>query len=105
MVFDLGITGLGILVAVALAFGLAAQLLASSGHRWMWALAAAGWFVGGLIASEVIWGRLTVEEIQPIVDGLAFDESLLGGIVGGLGTILGARLLLRGPTAGTAIRV
>ena len=27
---------------------------------------------------------MTVDEIQPIIDGLAFDESLLGGLVVGV---------------------
>jgi hypothetical protein len=98
MVLDLGLTGLGILVAISIAFGLAAQLFASAGNRWMWLIAAAGWFVGGLVASEVIWGTLTVDDIQPIVDGLAFDESLLGGLIGGLAAVVVARLLMRGGT-------
>jgi hypothetical protein len=92
MQFDLGIYGLGILVVISLAFGLAAQLLVSGGNRWMWLIAAVGWFVGGLIASEVIWGKMTVDEIQPIIDGLALDESLLGGLIVGVVTVVVTRL-------------
>lgn len=54
------------------------------------------WFIGGFIASEVIWGTLTVDEIQPIIDGLAFNEALLGGLIGGLGTWLVTRFLTHG---------
>jgi hypothetical protein len=90
--FDLGLTGLGILLVISAAFGLAAQLVVSGGNRWMWLIAAAGWFAGGLIASEVIWGNMTVDEIQPIIDGLALDESLLGGLIVGVLVVIATRL-------------
>jgi hypothetical protein len=90
--FDLGFTGFGILVAISVGFGIAAQLVVSAGNRWMWLIAATGWFFGGLIASEVIWGAMTVDEIQPIIDGLALDESLLGGLIGGIAVVIVARL-------------
>jgi hypothetical protein len=84
MHLDLGLVGLGILVVISLGFGLVAQLvLGKATTRWLWLIAAAGWFLGGLFASEVVWGTLTEDEIQPIIDGLAFDESLLGGLIGG----------------------
>jgi hypothetical protein len=71
-----------------LAFGAIAQLVAArSASRWMWLVAAAGWFVGGLVASEVLFGTSTENEIQPIIDGLAFDEALLGGLVVGLAVV------------------
>jgi hypothetical protein len=92
MQFDLGIYGLGILIVISLAFGLAAQLLVSGGNRWMWLIGAAGWFVGGLFASEAIWGKMTVDEIQPIIDGLALDESLLGGLIVGVVVVIVTRL-------------
>ncbi|TAJ99320.1 MAG: hypothetical protein EPO36_12415 [Chloroflexota bacterium] len=94
MQFDLGIGGFGILVAISLLFGLAAQLVVSGGSRWMWLIAAAGWFVGGIIASEVIWGKMTEGELQPIIDGLALDESLLGGLVVGVLAVLVARFTI-----------
>lgn len=85
MQFDLGIQGLGILVVISLAFGVAAQLLLGrSTTRWLWLVGAVGWFVGGLYMSEVMFAGATKDEIQPIIDGLAFDESLLGGLVVGL---------------------
>jgi len=85
--FDLGLSGLGILIVVSAVFGGVVHFL-GVGRPWGGIVAAAGWFVGGLIASEVVWGEMTVEEIQPIVDGLAFDESLLGGLLGGVPTAL-----------------
>ncbi len=84
MQFDLGSTGLGLLVVISLGFGAVAQVFARSRTHWMWLIAAIGWFIGGLFASEVVWGAMTVDEIQPIIDGLAFDESLLGGLVIGV---------------------
>ena len=92
MQFDLGLTGFGILLVISVVFGLAAQLVVSGGNRWMWLIAAGGWFVGGLIASEVIWGDMTAGEIQPIIDGLALDESLLGGLIVGVLVVIATRL-------------
>ncbi len=83
MQFDLGLQGLGILAACALIFGVVIQLIARSVTRWMWLIAALGWFVGGLFVSEVMFATATESELQPIIDGLAFDESMLGGVIGG----------------------
>jgi hypothetical protein len=96
MQFDLGITGLGLLVIISLGFGVIAQFVGRAGTRWLWLIAATGWFVGGLVASEVIWGKMTEGEIQPIIDGLALDESLLGGLIGGLIAVVVTRYLTGG---------
>ena len=96
MHFDMGLTGLGILLACSLGFGVVAQLIAGGGTRWMWLLGAVGWFVGGFFASEVVWGTATEEELQPLIDGLLFDESLLGGLIGGLATAIVVWLATRG---------
>ncbi|HSK51415.1 MAG TPA: hypothetical protein VLA44_01570 [Clostridia bacterium] len=93
MDFDIGIQGFGILLVISLIFGLVAQLVGRNWTRWLWLAAAAGWFAGGLFASEVLWGDMTEAEIQPIIDGLAFDESLLGGLIGGLLVVLAAWLV------------
>lgn len=85
MTYDLGSTGLQILLAYAFGFGAIAQLIVGSDRtRWLWLFGAAGWFVGGLFASEVLFAKATVDEIQPIIDGLAYDEALLGGLLGGV---------------------
>lgn len=92
MQFDLGIAGLGLLITLSAGFGLVAHLVRTSSTSWLGPLAAIGWFVGGLFASEVLFARATVDEIQPIVDGLAFDESLLGGLLAGGLVVIIARL-------------
>lgn len=86
MHFDLGLQGLGILLAISLGCGVVAQLVFyRSATRWIGLLTAIGAFVVGLFMSEVVMGTMTVDDIQPIIDGLAFDEALLGGIfLGGL---------------------
>lgn len=85
MTFPIGPGGLALLALISLAFGLGAQLLLGRGHtRWMWLIGAVAWFAGGLFASEVVWGSLTEDDIQPIIDGLAFDEALLGGLIAGV---------------------
>jgi hypothetical protein len=96
MEFDLGFAGLGLLALISLGFGVVAQFVMGSGTRWMWLIAAAGWLVGGLFASEVVWGNMTAGEIQPIIDGLAFDESLLGGLIGGIATVVITRIVMGG---------
>lgn len=89
MQFDLGLQGLGILVAVSFVFGVLAQLLLGRGTtRWMWLIGAVAWFIGGFVASEVVWGDATEQELQPIIDGLALDESLLGGLVVGVPVVV-----------------
>ena len=89
MQFEIGLTGLGLLAIISVGFGLVAQFVFGRGStRWMWLVGAVAWFAGGLFASEVLWGTLTEDDIQPIIDGLAFDESLLGGLVVGLAAVL-----------------
>jgi hypothetical protein len=93
MQLEIGVAGLGLLAAIAVAFGLIAQLVLGLRVPWLWLAGAVAWFVGGFVASEVIWGTLTAGEIQPIIDGLALDESLLGGIVAGVPAVLVTKLL------------
>ena len=97
MQFDLGLQGLGLLIVISLGFGVVAQVVAGrrAGTHWLWLIAATGWFIGGMLASEVVWGGAAAEELQPIIDGLALDESLLGGLVVGL-SVVAIRLLLTG---------
>ena len=92
MRFDLGIAGLGLLITFAAGFGLVAHLVRTRSTPWLGPVAAIGWFVGGLIASEVVFARSTIDEIQPIIDGLAFDEALLGGLLAGGLVVIIARL-------------
>jgi hypothetical protein len=85
MHFDLGSIGLGILLAISLIFGLVAQLAVGTGRtRRMWLIGATAWFVGGMYFSEVLFAWATIDDIQPIIDGLAFDEALLGGLLVGV---------------------
>lgn len=89
MNFEIGLAGLGLLIVLSLGFGVIAQLVAGRATtRWLWLIGAVAWFIGGLFASEVVWGTLTVDDIQPIIDGLAFDESLLGGLVLGVAAVV-----------------
>jgi hypothetical protein len=93
MQYDLGLQGLGILVAISLGFGLVAQVAGRAESRWLWLIAAVGWFVGGMYLSEVMFATATEDEIQPIIDGLAFDEALLGGLLVGIPTAIAARYI------------
>ena len=89
MQWDLGLKGLGLLILMSLGFGLIAQLVVGKATtRRLWIIATAGYFVGGLFASEVWFGWATEEELQPNIDGLSFDEVLLIGLVAGIVTVL-----------------
>ena len=63
--------------------------------RWLWLIAAAGYFVGGLFISEAWFGWATQEELQPNIDGLSFDEVLLIGLVPGIVAVLVTRQVTR----------
>jgi hypothetical protein len=96
MRWDLGLQGLGLLIAMSLGFGVIAQLVVGKATtRWLWLIAAAGYFVGGLFVSEGRFGWATQEELQPNFDGLSFDEVLLLGLVPGIVTVLVTRYLTR----------
>lgn len=89
MRWGLGLQGLGLLIAMSLGLGIIAQLVAGRAMtRWLWLLAAAGYFLGGLFTSEVWFGWATQEELQPNIDGLSFDEVQLFGLVSGIVTVL-----------------
>jgi hypothetical protein len=96
MTYNLEGVGLTILVGFSFGFGAIAQLiLGKRATGWLWLIGAAGWLIGGIVASEVIVGTMTVEEIQPIIGGLAFDEALLGGLIGGLIAVVATWFLVR----------
>ncbi|HEY4632733.1 MAG TPA: hypothetical protein VIH00_02355 [Candidatus Limnocylindrales bacterium] len=88
MSFDMGPTGIGWLIVISLLFGVITQVVLGAGTRWMWLIGAGAWLIGGLFFSEVVFGTFTEDEIQPIIDGLALDESLLGGLLVGVPTVL-----------------
>jgi hypothetical protein len=79
--FDMGLWGLTLLAGMALGFGVLAQLVGRSATRWIGLIAGVGFFAGGILFSEVVFAG---EDVQPIIDGLSFDEALLGGIVVGV---------------------
>ncbi len=89
MHYDLGDIGFQILLAYSFGFGAIAQLIAGTKRtHWLWLAGAIGWFFGGLVMSEAVFGTMTIDEIQPIIDGLAYDEALLGGLLVGVVTVL-----------------
>ena len=106
MQWDLGLTGLGVLALMSLVFGLIAhvllRVLGQSVTRWLWAIASASYFIGGLFISEVMFGWATVEELQPNIDGLSFDEVLLIGLVPGIVAVVVTWFLTRKRETGAA---
>ena len=98
MQYDFGSTAQVIVVLFSVGFGAVAQLIA--GHRathWLWLAGALGWLVGAVVMSEVVFATATIDQIHPIIDGLAFDEALLGGLVGGLLAVFTTLALTRHP--------
>ena len=96
MTYDMGLYGLGVLVAMSIGFGaLAAVVTWRSASHWVGPIGAAAFFLGGLFMSEVWFGSATEAELQPNIDGLSFDEALLGGLILGLVATIVAWLLTR----------
>jgi hypothetical protein len=96
MTWDLGLWGLAYLLAMSLAFGLVAHLIAGRvTTRWLWLIATAAFFVCGLLISEVLFGWATEEDLQPNIDGLSRDEVLLGLIPGIVAVLLARHWGLR----------
>lgn len=103
MEWDLGLWGLGVLALMSLAFGAFTQLVFwGMAPRWLWLAAAAGSFVVGLVVSEVWFGWATEEELQPNIDGLSFDEVLLGFLIGGLVVLIARGVVWRNHRRATA---
>lgn len=104
MEYDLGLQALAILTGLSLGFGVIAHVIFGRDTRWMWLIGAIAFFVGGIVASEVIFSWATAAELQPQIDGLSLDEALLGGLVVGVPVVLLAwwvnrRRHTHGPTA------
>ena len=104
MQYDLGLQALAILGGLSLVFGVIAHLVFGRQTPWMWLIGTISYFLGGLLASEVVFASATVEELQPQIDGLSFDEALLGGLVVGIPIVLvdwylNRRREVHGPTA------
>ena len=97
MQWDLGPGGLGLLLTMALAFGLLAQVVAGrwAGTRLLWLVAGTTYAAAGLLISEWWFGWATEEDLQPNVDGLSFDEVLLIGLVPGVLSVLVTRRVMR----------
>jgi hypothetical protein len=96
--WDLGMQGLALLAVMSLIFGVFTQLVFwGRGVWWAGLVAAAVSFVAGLFISEVWFGWATVEELQPNIDGLSFDEVLIGFLLGGV-IVLVLRYLTRDRT-------
>jgi Na+/proline symporter len=83
MQWDLGLQGIGLLVVMSLAFGAFTQVMFWNRATW-WAglIGAAAFFAVGLLISEVWFGWATEAELQPNIDGLSFDEVLIGYAIG-----------------------
>jgi hypothetical protein len=96
--WDLGLQGLAVLAVMSLAFGAFTQVVFLGRGVWWVGLAAAVLsFLAGLFISEVWFGWATAEELQPNIDGLSFDEVLIGYLIGGV-IVLVVRYLTRDRT-------
>jgi hypothetical protein len=96
MHWDLGLNGLLYLAAMAIVFGLIAQLLAwRAAPKWLWALVSGVYFGVGLLVSEFWFGWATEADLQPNIDGLSRDEVLLIGLVPVAVAVVVARWMAR----------
>ncbi len=87
---DLGLQGWALLIIPALVFGAIAQAVFwKLGPRWLWLVGAVAWVAGGFVASEVVFGAETTEEnLQPLINGLLWDEASLTGLLVGLAAVM-----------------
>ncbi len=93
--WDLGVQGVGLLLVMAVVFGLAVQLVwGRAGWPWLWPAAAVAGFGSGILISEVWFGWATEEELQPNIDGVSYDETLLALLLTAL-AVLVVRLVRR----------
>src|SRR5687767_3954363 len=93
MQWDLGLRGLGLLALMSLGFGVVAQLIGGRAiTRWLWLIATAAYFLAGLLISEVWFGWATEKELQPNIDGLSFDEVLIGLVPGILAVLVAKKV-------------
>ena len=88
MQLDLGIVGLGLLTLISLAYGILVQIAGKPGTDVDWLVAGTGWFVGALVASELVG----VGAGARLVDGLAIDAVIVGGGIVGVPLTLVLRL-------------
>jgi uncharacterized membrane protein YeaQ/YmgE (transglycosylase-associated protein family) len=91
----LGLAGWIILVAGALMFGVAAQLVGEARSTYEWIVDAIAAGIGALVASEFI---VAWQETGPVYDGLALVPALVGGLVVGLVVAVATRYLTSGRT-------
>jgi len=101
MEWDLGFLGLATLLGMALAFGLLAELIAGKATTpWLWLIGSGVYFVSGLLISEGWFGWATEEDLQPNIDGLSFDETLLALLPAIAAVIITRRLTKRSGRGG-----
>ncbi len=99
MQWDLGWQGVGTLALMSVVFGAFAQVVFWNRATWWVGLVAAlAAFLVGVFVSEVWFGWATAEELQPNIDGLSFDETLISYVIGGL-LVLVLRYAVRGRLA------
>ena len=89
----LGFGGWVVLIAGALLFGVAAQLIGETRTGYEWVIDGIAAFVGGLVASEFI---LAWQSAGPVFDGLALVPALIGGLAVGLVVEVATRYLTGG---------
>jgi hypothetical protein len=94
--WDLGLRGVGLLLLMSLGFGAVAQaVLWRATTHWLWLIGTVGYFVSGILVSEVWFGWATEEDLQPNIDGLSFDEVMLLGTLGAILVVLATWFVTR----------
>lgn len=77
----LGWGGWVVVLAAALVFGVAAQLIGETRTGYEWLVDAIAFALGAVVASELVIGWRAIE---PVWDGLALVPAVIGGLVLGL---------------------
>jgi hypothetical protein len=94
LAITIGLGGWILLVAAALVFGVAAQLIGEARAGYEWFVDAIAFGIGAIVASEFI---VALQAVEPVWDGLALVPALVGGLL--FGTIV--EVVTRNVTHGT----
>lgn len=94
---SLGLGGAILLIAGALVLGVVAQFVRETRTGYEWLVDAIAFGVGALVASEFI---VAFQDTEPVWDGLALVNALIGGLVVGLIVEVATRYLTGGTYSG-----
>jgi uncharacterized membrane protein YeaQ/YmgE (transglycosylase-associated protein family) len=90
---DMGLGAWVLVIAAAIVFGVAAQLIGETRTGFEWLIDAIAFGIGAVVASELI---VALQTFEPVWEGLAIVPALVGGLVLGILVEVVTRLVTGG---------